>query len=231
MILQTINMRPTSLFVAKKLHFTLWLVSIVSLSFSLSGSGHAIVFSEYSLRYDNEQWILSFDQKTRYLRDAIYATRPDLKGTNLNSSDFLDATANHITANLVLKYKGRLLRIVPQQMRYGGLKFESTFVVEGLPEQPGFLTIKTDGFDVHDHSIILFRVAIENEGYLNYFNQDQRLATFDFVLHRYVFEEISPIGRHNLIFYVILLLVLAGASVLLNKAKKGVNTVALYPMK
>ncbi len=202
----------------------LLLACFIVLWANLASLAHPIVFSEYSLKYENEQWVLSFDQKTSYLRDAIYAVKPDLKGMNLNSSLFLEATADHITSNLTLKYRGKLLRIIPQQMKYGGLKFQSTFLVEGLTVEPDYLTIKTDGFDVHEHSVVLFRIGVENEGYLNYFNKDQKLATFDFTAHRYVFEEITPSGHYEFVFYAILIAVLIiGLAIRRFRAKKVIK--------
>ncbi len=162
------------------------------------------MLSEYSLSYKDDVWILNFKQKTSYLRDAIYANRPDLKGTNLNSDDFLEQTSKHIIENLSLKFEGNQLSISPVEMKYGGLSFESTFIVNGLPSNPDFLTIKVDAFDEHEHSIVLFRVANGSDAYLNYFNQEQRLATFDFESHSYVFEEIRSGESSNLIIYALI---------------------------
>lgn len=175
---------------------------------SFNSLGHRVVLSEYTLQYENGYWILSFDQKTSQLRDAIYASNPDLKGINLNSDVFLEATENYIMRSLILIYDGETLRFEPQKMRYGGLRFESRFIVEGLDTNPDYLVIKVDGFDAHEHSVVLFRFSEEDEAYLNYFNQDQRLATLDFATHRYVFEEIVSSGADRFWLYAISALVL-----------------------
>lgn len=190
-------------------HFLIVLTGLVCM-FVHPGSAHNVVLSEYSLQYQNEQWVLKFDQKTSYLRDAIYATRPDLKGINLNSQPYLQATADHIATNLTLKYEGDKLRITPQHMKYGGLKFESTFIVEGLSPTPDYLVIKTEGFDTHEHSVMLFRMTIGKDGYLNYFAQDRRLATFDFTKRSYVFEEMDAGGGYGFLVYVVLLVLVVG---------------------
>lgn len=202
-------------------HFLFLLTSFFLFINSHNVSAHTVVFSEYSLQYANGQWHLLFIQKTSYLRDAIYAVEPGLKGQNLNCDDFLEATSNYLTSTLKLKYRGNPLRIEPQYMRYGGLRFESGFLVEGLPEDPDYLTIRSDGFDTHEHSIVLFRVAIEDDAYVNYFNQDQRLATFDFASHSYVFEEVKSDNRYKIILLTIFgLLLVAGVGKFI-RSKKG----------
>ncbi|MEP5613519.1 MAG: hypothetical protein ABJP45_14805 [Cyclobacteriaceae bacterium] len=193
-------------------HFFVLLSSCIALLLSLTSSAHAVVLSEYSLQYENKQWVLSFDQKTSQLRDAIYASRPDLKGMNLNSEVFMDATANHIISNLSITYGREQLDIVPQHMHYGGLRFESRFIVEGLSENPDNLNLSVDGFDAHEHSVVLFRVSIGKEGYLNYFNQNQHVATFDFATKSYTMEEVSSGGGGKRILYALLLLVLVGVA-------------------
>ncbi len=189
-------------------HFFIVLLSLIAFAGSFNCTAHNIVLSEYSLSYENDQWVLSFKQKTSYLRDAIYETRPDLKGINLNSDVFKEATSQHIITNLTLRYRGDLLRLKPIQMQYGGLSFESVFSVQGLPGDPDYLTIQTDAFDAHEHSIVLFRVTKETEGYLHYFNQDQRLATFDFASHSYTMDEVQSTGNYRSILYGILILVI-----------------------
>lgn len=188
---------------------------------SLQSKAHTIVLSEYSFEFKNEQWVLTFDQKTSQLRDAIYAKRPDLKGINLNSEVFLNATEDYIISNLSLKYNGERLRIVRQHMRFGGLKFESRFVVEGLPEAPAYLNIRVDGFDEHEHSIVLFRVIEETEGYLNYFNQEQRLASFNFATKSFAFEEVKANTRYTFILYALAFLIVVAFAVKLARSKRS----------
>lgn len=203
-------------------HF--FILLLVALTNSFNAVAHNVVLSEYSLSYVNNQWILTFKQKTSYLRDAIYETRSDLKGINLNSEVFKEATAEHIITNLSLKYRGEVLLVEPIQMKYGGLSFESTFSVEGLPNDPDFLTIKTDAFDAHEHSIVLFRVTKGTEGYLHYFNQEQRLATFDFTTRSYTMEETESIGSYKSIIYGVLTLIVVAviAKLFLRRAKSAV---------
>lgn len=201
-------------------HFLVLLTSVIALSFSFSSSAHTVVLSEYSLEYREDHWVLLFDQKTSQLVDAIRNTKPELKGINLNSEVFLDATASHITSNLLLTFEGKPLRLTPQHMHYGGLKFESRFLVEGLGENPDFLTMEVDSFDAHEHSIVIFRVTEGKDGYLNYFDQTNRLATFDFSAKSYVFNEVKSSGRYEFILQTILMLVLLGIVVKLFTRKK-----------
>lgn len=201
------------------LFFPLFLY-IASSLLSLQSRAHTVVLSEYSLEYKNEQWVLTFEQKTSQLRDAIYALRPDLQGINLNSEAFLDATEDYIISNMSLKYHGEELRIVRQHMHYSGLRFESRFIAEGLPDAPEYLNIQVNGFDAHEHSIVLFRVIEETEGYLNYFNQEQRLGSFDFKTKSFAFEEVKTNGRHISILYALISLIIIGFVVKLIRAKK-----------
>ena len=217
-------MGPAVLCTPRRVYFKVLLTGLAAYACILTGLAHPVVSSEYSLHYKNEQWVLTFEQKTSYLRDAVYASKPDLKGINLNSNVFLEATEAYITANINLTYKGKPIRIVPRHMQYGGLRFKSAFFVEGLPEKPGYLTIKSDGFDVHEHAIVLFRVITETEGYLNYFNKDQRLATFDFDAHQYVFEEIKPGLEYKMIFYFVSIVFVIGGVAMLFQSKKTVKT-------
>lgn len=213
-------MRPLRFCAPKWAHFALLLSILAVFLLSLQSSAHTIVLSEYTLQYQNEGWTLSFHKKTNQLRDAIYSSRPDLKGINLNSKDFKAATFDYITSNLSLAYQGDQLRIIPQNMHYGGLRFESTFLVEGLAEEPDFLGIKVNGFDGHEHSIVLFRIAIEKEGYLNYFNEHQRVATFDFTSHHYAFEEMKSDQSPKSAFYTMLFVVFTGVVVWLFPGKR-----------
>lgn len=214
-------MRPNRKCASSGAHFSLFWASVFTLFFSFTGAAHTVVLSEFSLARESEQWVLSFDQKTSQLRDAIYAFRPDLKGTNLNSEEFKEATRKYVVSNLFLKYQGELLQIVPRSMHYGGLRFESTFLVEGLARKPDLLTIQVESFDAHEHSIVLFRIAEEQDGSLNYFNQNQRLATFDFNTKRYVFGDIQPNGKNKLqfILYGVLFLILLGGAARLFQAR------------
>lgn len=201
-------------------HFFLLLISFFLITSSFNSLAHPVILSEYSLQYENGQWILLFKQKTSYLRDAIYAIEPELKGQNLNGEDFLEATSDYLISTLTLKYNGDALQVKPQHMRYGGLRFESRLLVEGLPENPDYLTIQSDGFDTHEHSIVLFRVAIGDDAFLNYFNQEQRLATFSFSDHSYFFEEVESDNTSKLIFYMILVLTIVGIGVKVARKKK-----------
>ena len=188
---------------------------------SFSVHAHTVVLSEYTLQYEDNNWTLYFKQKTSHLRDAIYFSNPGLKGINLNGEVFLAATAKHIVSNIALTHQGKQLRISPKQMHYGGLRFESVFQVEGLSGDPDYLSIKTDGFDSHEHSVKLFRTTIEEEGYLHYFNQEQRLATFDFETHNYSIGEITSDKGNNIVFYALLLLVAGGVAIGLFYKKRG----------
>ncbi|MDN5215145.1 hypothetical protein QQ020_23900 [Fulvivirgaceae bacterium BMA12] len=170
------------------------------------------------MKYKKDKWILSFQQKTGHLRDAIYAIRPDLKGTDLNSEIFLDETTRHITNSFILKYDGKLLKIVPKYMRYGGLKFEAQFFLEGLPKHPEYLAIQSTGFDRHEHSINLLSITIGEQGYVNYFNRSRDFAVFSFDSKQYTFSEIKTLGGYQVLIYITgLLTILIVGSVLLRR--------------
>ena len=184
-----------------------WLGCVVIamfLTMSLSAKKHPVVFAEYALEYQGGEWILSFTQKTSYLRDAIYATRPELKGINLNSDQFLQATSNHVKSNIGLRYRNDALILYPRYMKYGGLKFESSFVVEGLTKKPEHLGIVTGGYDVHEHSIIIFQITEGSGGFMNYFNRNDKAATFDFEKSQFVMGEFDYKSYHQLTNYFLL---------------------------
>lgn len=156
---------------------------------SFPASAHTVVLSEYTLSYEEDRWILRFVQRTRHLRDAIYDYRPDLKGINLNGESFLLATARHIQSNLQINSQGNFVEISPIQMQYGGLRFESSFELPDLPRNPKLITIQADGFDSHEHSIVLFRIQMGREAYLHHFNQVERTTSFDFEQKQYFLED------------------------------------------
>ena len=93
---------------------------LVILGIRMESQAHAIVLSEYSLEYRDGQWELSLVQKTSQLRDAIYAVKPELRGINLNSQDFLNATEEFVNKNLNLSMNGRELSFKSHKMSYGG---------------------------------------------------------------------------------------------------------------
>ncbi|GEM_PF-4947302 len=179
-------------------------LSLILLTFRTTA--HTVVLSEYRMNYEKEGWVLSFQQKTSQLRDAIYAVRPDLKGTNLNSRDFLDETRRYIAENFSMKNRGELLSITPMSMQYGGLNFEAEFFVEGLPKHPDHLIIATSGFDTHEHSVKLLSITLGEQGYLNYFNSEQKQANFSFNARRYVPLETDAQESNNYLISIIVFL-------------------------
>lgn len=93
MILKIINFRQIAKkCVTKRTHFFILFFSLVFMLYAVDSSAHRIVLSAYKLKYENDSWVLYFQQKTGALRDAVYNVKPDLKGMNLNSETFLDAT-------------------------------------------------------------------------------------------------------------------------------------------
>ena len=201
-------------------------VAIIVLTslFRLNGTPHPVIFAEYSLEYQENQWVLSFTQKTSYLRDAIYAKRPDLKGTNMNSSEFLEATVDHIRSSLSLKSRGAALTISPQYLKYGGLRFESRFILNDLPEGSEYLSIKTGGYDVHEHSIIVFQVAEGNLGHMKYFNRNESEATFDFETKQFMTGDFTPAGGSKISYYFLILLALIVVFAMLIGVKRQRGT-------
>ncbi|MEM9340771.1 MAG: hypothetical protein AAGA66_18705 [Bacteroidota bacterium] len=198
------------------------MTSLIALFFSLSSTAHTIVLSGYMLEYKNGQWELASLQRTRVLENAIYRLSPDLKGVDLNSEAFHEATAAYLKTSLSLKHEGKTLPMVPLNMNYNGLSFESTFVVEGLPQAPSFLTIKAKGYEGHKGFTTLFRVILEKEGHQVYLNSEQNLATFDFKTQEYSFTEKEKVKHYSFVMYVIALTVLIGIvlKVFASKRKK-----------
>lgn len=190
------------------------------LLFTFKGSAHSVVLSEYRLEYKKDGWMLSFQRKTGQLRDAIYSIRPDLKGTDLNSEIFLDETTRYIANTFTLKYDGKLLKIVPAYMRYGGLKFEAQFFLEGLPKHPEYLTIESSGFDRHEHSINLLSITIGEQGYVNYFNRKRDFAVFSFDSKHYTFSEIKTSGGYQALIYIAGLLI---TLIIIGRALLGID--------
>ncbi len=165
------------------------LICLAFLINSISTIAHTVVLAQYSMRLDNGLWVLNFEQKTGHLRDEIYARNPALKGINLNSEAFLSATAAYIKETLNLKTESKDFELDPIYMRYGGLRFESQFIIPDLPKSPDRISIRAEGFDTHEHSIVVFRIEIDNGGYLHQFSQDQRFASFDFISRSYNMSE------------------------------------------
>lgn len=190
------------------------------LLFTFKGSAHSVVLSEYRLEYKEDGWMLSFQQKTGQLRDAIYSIRPDLKGTNLNSEIFLEETTRYITNTFTLKYDGKFLKIVPTYMRYGGLKFEAQFLLKGLPKHPEYLAIKSSGFDRHEHSINLLSITIGEHGYVNYFNRNRDFAVFSFDSKQYTFSEVKTSGGYQALIYIAGLLIIL---IIIDRALPVIN--------
>ena len=172
--------------------------------------------------------MLSFQKKTSQLRDAIYSLRPDLKGTNLNSEVFLDETKQYITNTFTLKYDGKLLKIVPGHMRYGGLIFEGQFFLEGLPQHPDYLAIETCGFDRHEHSINLLSITVGEQGYVHYFNKNRDFAVFSFDSKEYTFSEIKTSGGYQALIYVAGLLIIL---IIIDRVFLGIDFQELKPTK
>ncbi len=168
------------------------LISAVFVLFILESAAHTIVLSSYKLKNENDGWTLHFQQKTRALRDAIYAERSDLKGVDLNSDVFLNATSSFITEHVMLQHKGTLLRLTPKLMKYDGLSFKGQFTVEGLEKDPDYLSIATSGFDTHEHSMKIFSISIGKESYLYNFRLDQKQALFSFGSKRYLLGDAEP---------------------------------------
>ena len=164
------------------------LISIVCFS-------HAITISSYELFRKKDTWILSVEQKTRALRDAVYLLEPELKGKNLNSDEFLEKTHQYVEESIVLQYDGDVVRLKPINARFGGLKYEAQYAIEGLPLNPKEVTIKTSGYDDHEHSTKIFSITIGDQGYVEYFNKSKFSATFTFEGKQYEFEsENSELG-------------------------------------
>lgn len=192
----------------RKVHFlTLFLAPFLLLS-SLETSGHTVVLSLCKLKYEQDGWRLYFQQKTRPLRDAIYAGRLDLKGMNLNSELFLRETHKYITNNFTLKNEGKPLTISPKYLKYDGRNFEGQFFVKGLPKNPDDLTIETSGFDVHEHSMKVLSIIVGDQAYLYNFNKEQNQAIFSFNSKQYLSSKEKTYWEYKpLIFYITGLLI------------------------
>lgn len=189
---------------------------------SFKSYSHSILLSEYALTYDDkEQWVLFFKQKTSFMRDQVLKEHPELKGTNLNSDAFHQATYKHISSLMTLTYQGKALHIKPSRMEYGGLIFGSMFAVSGLPKDPDFITIETHWKEGYEHATVLFRVAQDNDSFLKYFSQDQNLelATYDFATHTYLDGEVIGNKDTPVTTYLVIAIFLVGLLVVFFKRR------------
>ncbi|MEM6644388.1 MAG: hypothetical protein AAF616_15520 [Bacteroidota bacterium] len=167
-----------------------WVSVFLSLINILPLKAHTIVMVQYELIEVDGNWTFYFRQKTNQLRNTIYDKRPELKGLNLNSEDFLNATAETIISSLQLFSDGNPIDLVPKTMEYGGLEFEAFFNVCGLPSKPQSLRIETSSFDEHEHSIAVMKVTQNNDSFLHFFNSKETAAIYDFSTRRY--EIVQP---------------------------------------
>ncbi|MEM8894555.1 MAG: hypothetical protein AAGC88_08255 [Bacteroidota bacterium] len=174
-----------------------------------SAAAHTVVLSDHRIAYQEEGWVLTFKQKTSQLRDIVYELNPNLKGKNLNSQEFLDETARLISRDFRLVSNDNSLSLMPLRMQYDGLRFEGRFLIDGLPENPDYVTIETYGFDSHDHSVKSLSIYLNDQGYVHYFNSNQTLAAFSFSDRTYL--DVGELPKHdktNLIYVGLVIFVL-----------------------
>ncbi len=171
-------------------YLTLWLSSLCILN-PLETSAHSLVLSICELKYENNAWTLHFKQKTRPLRDAIFSEKPELKGSNLNSREFLEETSRYIAKHFTLSHQHNLLQLAPKHMKFNGRQFEGAFLVEGMPQDPEYLTIQTSGYDAHDNSMKILNIQVGNQEYLYDFNAMHKEIMFSFDSKEFV-SSIQP---------------------------------------
>lgn len=171
--------------------------------FAFSGSAHSVLISEYLLKQQQGQWVLSFKQKTRALRDDIYRIQPNLKGQNLNGEAFLMETSNYILQNFKLVQGEKTLQLSPLHMNYGGLKFSAQFLVEGLTSMPHELMIRTAGFDEHEHAIKTLSIRLGEQEYFNAFTQKEPVSVFSLASKTYQTPVLNAPNSHPIWMYVI----------------------------
>lgn len=198
---------------------SIWVLGLFLCLNTTYSIAHTTEISEYSINKKGDRWVLSFYQKTSQLRDAIYAGRPELKGMNLNSETFLQATSDHIENSVLLMQEGVQLNLIPEEMNYGGLRFSGEFELSGIESNPEKLVIKANAFEEHEHAILVFKVMDGAEGYLYYFNKDRREAIFDFKTKHYSFQEEAErqFGSSN---WVVISLLFSLILIYLNQVKK-----------
>ncbi|PWJ44030.1 hypothetical protein BC781_101380 [Sediminitomix flava] len=179
------------------------IISLFSLFVSTESKAHTVVLSTYKLKYEDHAWKLFFSQKTRPLRDAIYASNPELKGINLNSLKFLEETSRHIKGNFVLENEGTLLNLKAERLQFDGLQFEGKFTIENLDELPEFLSIRNTGFDTHKHSVKVVSIASQGQEYIHNFNLTQKEAVFSFETNEFISPEGKPLKSFKWYFIVV----------------------------
>lgn len=148
--------------------------------FSGKGHAHTVVVSAYHLEFKTDRWVLDFKQETGSLRDALYALHPNLKGINLNSKRFLDATKDYIATTLQLENEGGFYKISPLFMRFDGRHFTGEFEVLDLARHPEGIGIQTAGFEHHEHASRFLTIRKDGKDYRYQFFETNKAAYFDF---------------------------------------------------
>ncbi|MEL6305640.1 MAG: hypothetical protein AAFQ20_12730 [Bacteroidota bacterium] len=165
----------------RRKHFlSLGLLILFSLLFFGKVHAHTVVVSAYHLEFKKDRWMLSVKQETGSLRDALYALHPDLKGINLNSKRFLDATKDYIATTLKLENEGGFYKISPLFMRFDGRRFTGEFEVLDLKRHPEGIGIQTAGFEHHEHASRFLTIRKDGKDYRYQFFETNKAAYFDF---------------------------------------------------
>jgi len=89
---------------------------------STTAMAHIVIDSNYYLRYIKDQgWTIYFNTKTSSLSKRIQELNPDLKGTNLNSTTFKQATFNYLEESISIKRKkGETYNLKGFQINFNG---------------------------------------------------------------------------------------------------------------